>query len=262
MTTPAPTPDRIVPPAPDPELITRRLVAGRKITPSDELLQLAQDALDDATGEVEGYLGRPILPEQRTAYNVFPINGGWRIREFEPIRAIVSTTPTTDPAGMPGSSTVLYTVGIDYRIDPECSPIRRYITAAALNNYLLLQYAENVLHLRGPVNSISVSTEGQSKNVQFGHLGYLPPSSRSASQGMDYPGQLPKLTTLDRWRRAGRRVTQASDRWYDVREWSRDGYVRGVGGYGPGELPAGYSGGVPGSSTPQDWGFPDDGYRW
>lgn len=269
MTTPTPTPDPAPPltPVVAPEQIAKRL--GVK-NPDQDLLDMCQEAIDDAIAEVEGYLGRPITPAQQTAYHLMPWPWGWDLRSDQQVRAIISVTPETAPDGTAtGMFTVVYQVGIDYLNDVECRPIRRYVVAAAGNNYDLLMYAQRELKLRGPVSSVSTSTEGQSKNVQYAHLGYMPPTSRSASQGMDYPGQLPKLTTLDRWRLAGRRVHQAPDRGYDYREWSPDGYPRwwgypGGGGQGSDAngLPPGYSGGVPGSSTPGDWGFPTDGYQW
>lgn len=218
MTTP--TTPVLRPPAPTPEYIARRLGVD---DPSEELLDLAQDAIDDAIGDVEGYLGRAITPVQRTATRCWPVPGGWDIPgEQQPIRRIISATEELVPgeATIPaGTFTVVYEVGLDYVTDPELSPIRRYLNAAALNNYMLLQYVENRLGIRGPVNSVSVSTEGQSKNVTYGHLGYTPPASRG-SQSMDAPGQLPKLTSLDRWKLANRRVHQAPtqrDPWYRER---------------------------------------------
>ena len=227
---PDPTPPAISPPAPTPSLICRRLGI---VNPDEDVLQVAEDAIEDAIADVEAYIGQPITPTTKVATGCWPLPWGWDLPDtHERIRSIVSAVPeylVDQPTILSGTFTVTYTIGLDVANDVELRPIRRYLTASALNNYLLLQYAESKLGMRGPVNSVSVSTEGQSKNVTYGHLGYLPPTSRSAANSMDYPGQLPKLATLDRWRIAGRRVHQAPTA---VDPWFRERAGYGGGWYG------------------------------
>lgn len=228
-----PTPPPISPPAPTPTLICRRLGI---VSPDEDILQIAEDAIEDAISDVEAYLGQPITPTSKIARGCWPVPWGWDLPDVSSrIRSIVSAVPEflpDQPGIQSGTFTVTYTVGLDVANDVELRPIRRYLTAAALNNYLLLQYAETKLGMRGPVQSVSVATEGQSKNVSYGHLGYLPPASRSSTQGMDYPGQLPKLTTMDRWRLAGRRVHQAPTA---VDPWRRERASGELGGWYGGE---------------------------
>lgn len=191
--------------------------------PDDGLLDVITDALADAEADVEGYLGRPIHPVTRSVDGCWPVAGGWDIPgETGRIRSIVSAVPQLIDGTESGMFTVTYLVGIDYLADAECRPIRRYVTAAAANDYLLLNYLEGQEHRRGPVTSVSVSTEGQSKTVQYGHLGYTPPASRGTGM-TDYPGALPAKSTMDRWRIANRRVVQAGDPGYDARLYNYSG---------------------------------------
>lgn len=202
--------------------------------PDAAMVRRLQRALDDAEADVVGYLGRPILPEQHTAYRVWPDlfrTGGWTLAETEPIRRIVSATPETFlENGVPietGTFTVVYEVGLDYANDPALAPIRRYVMAAALNSPKLLTYLSRTNGLRGPVKSVSVSTEGQSKNVTYADLGY----GGGGQAGADSPGALPSRSSLDRWRRAGRRVHQAPDQPHDPRLYGTGRMVRDRAGF-------------------------------
>lgn len=188
-------------------------------TTDTAMTQLVADVLADAEADVEAYLGRPIRPVTRTATGCWPLLGGWDIPgERGRIREITSSTPETwtDPdTGQVVSLstfTLTYTVGIDYLADPDTRPIRRYVTAAAMNSPELAQRLA-AAGGRGPVANVSVSTEGQSKTVTYGPMTY----GGGGEAGKDSPGALPSRATLDRWRIAGRRVVQAPDLGYDAR---------------------------------------------
>lgn len=202
--------------------------------PSEEQLERVADALTDAEDDVVGYLGRPIRPEQRTAYRVWPdplSELGWGVVESDPIRRLVSIVAETVTDGgqtiTTGTFTVTYEVGLDYLNDPALRPIARYVRAAAMNDPTLLQFLSRSVGLRGPVQSVSVSTEGQSKNVSYAQPGY----GGGGQAGADSPGALPSRTTLDRWRFRGRRVHQAPDQPPDPRVGGAGGYARDRDGF-------------------------------
>lgn len=200
--------------------------------PDARVLRALERAIADAEADVEAYLRRPITPVTRTVAGRYPMPWGWALADDEPVRRIISTTPETftDPStgvvADAGTFTVVYEVGLDYRTDRELAPIRRYVAAAALNSPELLVFLARTAGLRGPVQSVSVSTEGQSKNVTYKDLGY----GGGGTAGADAPGALPARATLDRWRR--RSVHQAPDQMWDPRTspygagvvWGRDGF--------------------------------------
>lgn len=205
MSSPEPTPAQ--------KLATRLGI----LTPSDEVLDVLQFAIEDAEDDVVTYLGRPIYPVQRTAGGLFPLLSGWNLPTSDPVRRIVSTTAEHWPDGsLTGTFTVVYEVGLDYLNDPELRPIRRYVLAAAQNDPNLLQYLTRHALVLGQVQSVSVSTEGQSKTVTRS----APAFGGGGQAGSDSPGALPSKTSLDRWRLANRRVHAAPDRpRRDWREW-------------------------------------------
>lgn len=211
------------------ELARRLGIVG---DPDAAMQQHLADAVADAEADVVGYLGRAIMPEQRTAYGRWPGPWGWNLPTGEPVIRVVSATaetftdPYTGVVTATGTFTVVYEVGLDYRNEPELGPIRRYVRAAALNNPELLLHVSRATSLRGQVQSVSVSTEGQSKNVTYAPLG-LGGGGQAAA---DAPGALPPKSSLDRWRLANRRVVQAPDLARDPRvhggAWvpDRDGF--------------------------------------
>lgn len=202
MTTPEPTPA---------DVLARRM----RLTPVDEQLRAElNDAIAAAEADVEGYLGRPIRPVTKTATRCWPVPGGWEIpTEHGTIREILGATAETIEGVETGTFTVRYTVGIDYLNDDDVRPIQRYIMAAAANDPMLLSWVAAEKGGHGAVKSVSVSTEGQSKNVTYADLGY----GGGGAAGSDAPGALPSRTTLDKWRKANRRVIQAPDQGYDAR---------------------------------------------
>lgn len=209
MSSPEPTPA---------EQLARRM--GIK-EPDADLLEALDDALDDAVAEVEGYLGRSITPVQKVAYGCWPVPGGWDlIGVTGTLRRIVSAVPEVWPdTGLEsGTFTVTYEVGLDYLVDADVRPIRRYVQAAAANNPMLLAYLSRTGE-RGEIKSVNVSTEGQSKSVTYSTLSY----GGGGTAGADAPGALPSRSTLDRWRLANRHVHQAPDQRPDPRVYGGDG---------------------------------------
>lgn len=197
--------------------------------PDEKLLARVADALADAEDDVVGILGRAIRPQQRTARNCWPSPFGWGLPDDEPVTRVLSATPEfyADGVTTTGTFTVEYEVGLDYLNDPELGPIRRYVRAAALNNPELLQYVARTTSLRGPVKSVSVSTEGQSKNVTYAPLAF----GGGGQAGSDSPGALPSAKTLDKWRLRGRRVHQAPDQPRDPRVGADGGWARDRDGF-------------------------------
>lgn len=211
MTTPTPTPA---------EDLARRLGVD---TADTALMTAITDALADAEDDVTGYLGRPVRPVTKTATGCWPVPGGWdipgergRVREILTVTAETWTDPNTGEVIALGTFTLTYTVGMDYLTDPETSPIRRYVRAAAMNDPALLQRLASAGR-RGPVTNVSVSTEGQSKTVTYAPLG----NGGGGQPGADSPGALPSKKSLDRWRLVGRRIRQAPDLGYDSRLHAR-----------------------------------------
>jgi len=202
--------------------------------PTAKMVWALKRALADAESDVLGYLDRPITPSERTARGVWPDpfgTGGFTIASDEKIIDIVSATPEVFvDHGVPiatGTFTVVYRAGLDYKNDPLLSPIRRYVLAAAMNNGELLAFIARTTSLRGAVKSVSVSTEGQSKNVTYETLSF----GGGGQAGADSPGALPSITTLDKWRRRGRRVHQAPDQPPDPRVYGQGGLVRDRDGF-------------------------------
>lgn len=195
--------------------------------PDDKLLARVRDAIADAEDDVVGYLHRAIRPTRRTATGRWPSPYGWDLPDDEPVLAVVSATPELYPDGVTstGTFTVEYDVGLDYLNDPSLGPIRRYVRAAALNNPELLQYVARTTTLRGPVQSVSVSTEGQSKNVTYAPLGF----GGGGQAASDSPGALPSLKSLDWWRLRG--VHQAPDLPRDPRTGAHGAWVRDRDGF-------------------------------
>lgn len=190
----------------DAHAIARRL--GLQ-APDEATLARLDDALTDAEADVVGYLGRPIRPQTLTAYHLYPDpHGGWDLPE-SPVIEVVSAVAETYP-GQPlittGLFTVTYRAGLDYENDPNLAPIKRYVIAAVRNDPTLLAYLERTGAIQGAVKSTSVSTEGQSKSTTYAAVGEQ--MGGGGTPGSDSPGALPSKSTLDRWRRAGRRVAE------------------------------------------------------
>lgn len=192
--------------------------------------------LADAQADVEGYLGRPIVPTLITERRCWPAVGGWRLAE-QPVVSIVAELEEIE-AGIPsGYWTVHYWAGLDTRGDPRLRPVRRVLLAHAAT-----QPAADALWRTvgggagaGGKRIKSVSAEGQS--VSYDYLsaagGFVaPPGSRATggAAGGPHPVGGPVLwSSIDRWRLAGRRVYQRPV----TTDWER---TRGM-GYGTGWHP-------------------------
>ncbi len=158
------------------------------------------DAITDAQADVEGYLGRVIMPTQFTETGCWAMYGGYDLIPLdEPVRSI--DTAVAETAGSPpydtGYFTVTYTAGLDCT-EADKRPILRYVTAHAMNDPQVLRVWEQVTGGHGAITS--VSAEGQS--ISYGAVNF----GGGGLAGSGVPGALPSLPSLDRWRRAGRRV--------------------------------------------------------
>lgn len=198
-----------------PEPTPAQVIARRMGFPDadEEMLAEINDAIASAEADVEGYLNRPIQPVQKVAHRCWPLFGGWDIPgEHGQIREIVSAVPEAVDGVETGTFTITYLVGLNYLTDPELRPIRRYVQAAAMNDPMLLAWIEQQPSAGvGAIKSVSVSTEGQSKNVTYERRSY----GGGGAAGSGAPGALPTLASLTRWKR--RTVHQAPDQGYDPR---------------------------------------------
>lgn len=154
---------------------------------------LLTTVLTETQSDVQAYLGRPVMPVTVVERRCWPVGGGWRLRE-QPVLDVISEEPEIIDGQDSGYWTVTYTAGINARTDPEAAPIRRYIMAAALSTPDLAALTPVGV---GRVVT-SVSTEGQS--ITYGY------DRKTGQAGTFTPGSIPPITSLDRWRRAGRRV--------------------------------------------------------
>lgn len=197
--------------------------------PNAEQRRALTDALEDAHDDVEAYLGQPITPTTATETGRFAYANGWEL-EREPLR-IVSATPEKGPGGeLTGMFTVTYEWGLDAAGDPELRPIRRYIIAQALQHpsvVTLWQASQGDAARRVR----SLSAEGQS--VSFD---YLTPGGAEVARNANGTATAatsaasgPPLSSLDRWRIAGRRVYQRPGNYYSDLGWrtTGTGYVNG-----------------------------------
>lgn len=162
--------------------------------------ELLEQAIADATADVEAYLGRSVLPQTYVETGRWDTGRGWNLNPSDPpVREVVSAVAELwgDPPLATGYFTVTYLAGLDCR-DPDKAPIRRYIKAAAMNAPEVIRLWESATGQRGPITN--VSAEGQS--VSYGATNF----GGGGQAGTMAPGALPSLRSLDRWRLAGRRV--------------------------------------------------------
>lgn len=109
-----------------PAEVGRRLgLTPEQITANEPALL---DAIDDVTADVEGRLGRPVMPVLLT--DTLPWNpDGWDYT-VTPLIERLSATARDD-----GEYDVTYRGGINAATDPAYRPIRRYIIAAAVEQF-------------------------------------------------------------------------------------------------------------------------------
>lgn len=181
--------------------------AGISLPLSAEDRDTLTEAILDAQADVEGYLGRPVVPITYVETGRYPGADGWDLVEHgdDPVVTVISAIPETDAETTQptGYYTVTYTAGLDARREEVLRPIRRYITAHAMNSPEITRLWVTAGG-RGQVKT--VSAEGQSITFESATLG------GGGNAGSGNPGALPTLSSLDRWRLAGRRVHVARTR--------------------------------------------------
>lgn len=176
---------------------------------SDEDEEAIRAAILDAQAEVEGYLGRNVLPMQFVQTGAIAYADGWRLSEPKVISIDSVVAEEFEDGGTTGRYTVTYTAGIDARLALYL-PIRRYIEAAIYDHDEIARIWQREQGTAAR-RERSISVEGQS--VSYDYL--TPGGSVQGKQGQSSPtlgtGR-PSLKSLDRWRLAGRRVFQRSGR--------------------------------------------------
>lgn len=188
-----------------PESVAVKVNIALPLTP--ERRDIIVESIRDAQADVTGYLGREIVPTAYVEHDRYAYPDGWNLtaRGDDPVIRVLSAVPQLDSAGVPTDYfTVTYLAGLDARTDPTLRPIRRYVTAHALNSPEFTRMWRIATSTKGEVRS--VSAEGQSISYAAATLG------GGGSAGSGAPGALPTLASLDRWRVAGRRVHQGATR--------------------------------------------------
>lgn len=181
--------------------------AGIPLQLTEDQREVITDAILDAQADVEAYLGRAIFPTIGVEHSCWPWPQGWQIKgnADEPlIRVLAAEAEYAD--GQPtGYFTVTYLYGLDPAADRALRPIIRFVTAHAMNSAPFTDLWKKVTKAKGEIRS--VSAEGQSVSWSPASLG-----GGGGKAGDGSPGSLPTLTSLDRWRLAGRRVHQGRTR--------------------------------------------------
>lgn len=166
------------------------------------------DAILDAQADVEGYLGRAILPRVVTERRAWP-PGGWTFLE-QPLIEVLNEAEVFDDAGRPtGYWDISYRAGLDARSDRRLRPIKRLILAhAALQDDAVALWstigAGAATDGTGAKRKKSVSTEGQAVTYDYARPG----SSGGDSGGGAAVGGPVSWGSIDQWRLRGRRVFQ------------------------------------------------------
>jgi hypothetical protein len=190
MTTALPDPDTVADDlCVDPEAVARAIGLSYGSLNSDQQETIA-DSIRDAQADVEAFLGRPIIPIQFTDTDVAPSGDRWELAE-QPVQDILTITPILIDNQPTGMYDVTYMAGLDARTDGNLGPIRRYVSAHAAASPMVTRLSS------GGRQITSVSVDGQSITY-----------SDSGAAGSGAPGSLPNITSLNRWRVAGRRVFQ------------------------------------------------------
>lgn len=178
-----------------PDDVARRLRMVVPVLDPDERALLTE-AITDVQTLVEGYLGRPLTPVTYVEHLspipptlLMPDESGWPVSNT-PLIAIVSAVADLDVDGRAtGTYEVTYTAGVDLSAQPL---VLQYIRAHAARHPLVSPLAD-------PATRVvrSASREGQS-------LTFEDASKAGVSAGE--AGPLPTLSSLDRWRVAGRQM--------------------------------------------------------
>lgn len=174
--------------------------AGMTLPLTGTQREIITEAILDAQSDVRAYLGRAILPTVYTESGRYDDGTGrWNLTPLdEPVIEVLTVTADLIHDAPSGTFTITYRAGLNAQLDPALSPIRRYIKAAALNSPGFTRLWRTATSAKGEVRSLT--TEGQA-------ISYAPATLGGGGPGQ--PGELPKLSSLDYWRFAGRRVFQA-----------------------------------------------------
>lgn len=180
-----------------PEAVAKK--AGMTLPLTEAQRETIVEAILDAQADVSAYLGRAIVPTIYTETGRYDDGTGhWNITPLdEPVIEVIDATPETSQGDPTGYFTVTYRAGLNAKDDPDLRPIRRYVTAAAMNAPEFVLMWRTATSAKGEIKS--VTTEGQSITYNTASLG---------GGGKGQPGELPGKNSLDRWRVAGRRVFQ------------------------------------------------------
>lgn len=189
-----------------PEALAVRL--GVPLPLDDEQREQLAGAVLDAQADVEGYLGRPILPtivrERRSWPGPWEAKTGWFIRSLNEAEVL-------DGNGQPtGYWDWTYLAGLNARDDQLLRPIRRLLLAhAAMQDDAVRLWSSVGSGSSGDGTGAkrvkSLSTEGQSVSYEYGRPGS---GSGGGSSGSETVGGPVKWSSIDAWRINGRRVYQ------------------------------------------------------
>ncbi|MFC6883355.1 hypothetical protein [Actinomadura yumaensis] len=162
---------------------------------------LIEAAIRDAQEDLEGYLGRPLSPRTYTDSGVWPNPGGGWTLTHDRVLEVLTAVPEVWPGSgeQTGMFTVTYRAGLDAANDPELAPIRRFVRAHAQYSPEVQRLAREVVPDAGRVAK-SASTDGQSATWEA--------DVPTPAPGSGVAGELPTKASCDRWRIAGRRVSQ------------------------------------------------------
>lgn len=183
--------------------VARRL--GLTLPLSADNQALIEGSIRDKQAILNSYLGVPVVPTTVVEEGRWPVGTGWQL-SYEPVIEVVSAVAETDSVTglLTGTYAVTYVWGLDVAGDGAFEPIRRWILAHAGAT----PEARRLVRVAavGATRSItSLSAEGQSVSYSAEGSGG---SSREDTLVDEFG--LPTLRTVDRWRRANRRIYQRS----------------------------------------------------
>ena len=191
-------------PAIDPDDMARR-IGFVEATPSPEQMEVIRTAIIDAQADVVAYLGQPVTPTTTSVQVAYGDNIDHVLRDYTYVRDVAYTA---DPA-LPGYTTVTFVHGIDLARD-EFAPIARYLRYAVLNDPTIIRLWQDLPGAKFK-RIRSASTEGQNVTYDFmGPDGRVSPTGQAVrAAAADAVDSGPSLSSLDYWRIAGRRISQA-----------------------------------------------------
>ena len=172
---------------------------------------LIEQGILGAQADVTAYLGQPITPLLATENGLYPQSAylsltdrrQWPLSNIPVIEILTAEPEGIEPFPI-GTYTVTYTYGLNVVTDPQMAPVRRWILASAVASSEVASAYSSTAPDGGRVVT-SVSAEGQS--ISYSAV-KVPSASVAGAAGSGAPGSVPLLSSLDRWRVAGRRVFQ------------------------------------------------------